>query len=196
MLEARLVEEPATLLYREKSNSNSGSGGGGGGGGGGDNDGSGNDDLVVLMSDETFEQFSLPSSMLGAAAPFLADGSRVVLLRAPAELGGDALSARAEAATAEVCVLRTPPPRQGVHSSYQRVEVGNAAVGEEAAATLGGGGSGSSSSSSSSSKKNKGGGGGGGGGNAVRAEVAVPAHVSCGDRIVVDLRDGTFVRRV
>ena len=53
----------------------------------------------MLMSDETFEQFSLPLSMLGAAAPFLADGARVVVSRAPAELGGDALGAAAEAAT-------------------------------------------------------------------------------------------------
>lgn len=138
VLESRLTDEPATLLYREGS------------------------DSVVLMSDETFEQFSLPASMLGAAAPFLADGARVVVSRAPPELGGIALSACAEAATAEVVVLSTPPPRSGVHSSYQKVEVAGAA-------------------STSTT---------------IKAEVAVPAHVSAGDRIVVDLRDGKFVRRV
>lgn len=164
VLEARLVEEPATLLYRE-------------GGGGQGNE----EERAVLMSDETFEQFSLPLSMLGAAAPFLADGARVIVQRAPPELGGDALSAAAEAATAEVVVVATPPPRQGVHSSYQKVQVGFAAGADSSGEGAGAGTTG----------------GGKAGGSPVKAaEVAVPAHVSAGDRIVVDLRDGTFVRRV
>ena len=154
VLEARLAEEPATLLYREGA------------------------DSVLLMSDETFEQFSLPLSMLGAAAPYLADGARVVVSRAPPELGGDALSARAEAATAEVAVVSTPPARSGVHSSYQRVEVG-AVVGGSSEE-----GSGTTTAGTATTA------------TTIKAEVAVPSHVSAGDRIVVDLRDGTFVRRV
>ena len=143
----------------------------------------------MLMSDETFEQFSLPLSMLGAAAPFLADGARVVVSRAPAELGGDALGAAAEAATAVVVVLSTPPPRSGVHSSYQKVEVG-ISHGEQGEAGTASGGAGSGAGGAGGAGRSK-------GSSAVRAaEVAVPAHVSAGDRIVVDLRDGTFVRRV
>ena len=152
---------------------------------------------MVLMSDETFEQFSLPLSMLGAAAPFLSDGARVVVSRAPPELGGDALSAAAEASTAEVVVLSTPPPRSGVHSSYQKVEVGAVAV---AGGSGGGGGGGVGGGGGGEGAGATGTGGGTGGGSlslpAVKAEVAVPAHVSAGDRIVVDLRDGSFVRRL
>jgi len=142
VLEARLDEEGATLLYREQ--------------------GGQGEETIVLMSDETFEQFSLPASMLGSSAPFLADGASVVVSRAPRELGGDALSVMPAEQTAEVVVVSTPPPRTGAQSSYQKVVV----------------------SSSSDSK------------TSTTAEVSVPAHVKEGDRIVVDLRDASFVRRL
>ena len=171
VLEARLVEEPATLLYREKAG--------------------GGNEQVVLMSDETFEQFSLPVTMLGAAAPFLSDGARVIVSRAPPELGGDALSAAAEEATAEVMVLSTPPPRSGVHSSYQKVEVGAVVGGGGGSGGGGGGGEGGEGGGTGTAAA-----GGATSSSSIKAEVAVPAHVSAGDRIVVDLRDGSFVRRV
>lgn len=156
VLEARLDEEAATILYRERKGTGS----------------DGEDVVVVLMSDDTFEQFSLPSSMLGSAGPFLADGAGVVVSRAPGELGGDALSVAPREPTAEVVVVAAPPPRTGAQSSYQKVVVSSSNSG------------GSSDSKNATSATTN------------TAEVSVPAHVKEGDRIVVDLRDASFVRRL
>ena len=88
-------------------------------------------------------------------------------------------------------MLSTPPPRSGVHSSYQKVEVGAVVGGGGGSGGGGGGGEGGEGGGTGTAAA-----GGATSSSSIKAEVAVPAHVSAGDRIVVDLRDGSFVRRV
>jgi elongation factor P len=128
---ARLEERALDVLYRDDA---------------------GGEDGFEVMDPATFEQGRLPAALLGAAAPFVGDGARVVVAYAPG--AADPVSAAPAEPTAVVEVSEVPPPRSGVASSYKQ-------------ATVAGG----------------------------RATVGVPEYVKAGDRIVVNVADGTYVKR-
>lgn len=110
------------------------------------------DDTFHVMDATTFEQGTLPASLLGTAAPFVRDGARLVV-QSPSG-GGEPVAATPVETTAVLTITEVPPPRAGVASSYKT-------------ATCEGG-----------------------------VSVSVPEYVKVGDRIIVSVADGEFVKRV
>ena len=109
------------------------------------------DDTLHVMDVTTFEQGTLPASLLGTAAPFVRDGARLIVQSPPG--GGEPVAATPVDATAVLTVTEVPPPRTGVASSYKmaRCEGG--------------------------------------------VSASVPEYVKVGDRIIVSVADGEFVKR-